>query len=180
MKLNTAFKELSMIIIALLSILSVIFIGLILIFYLGNVYMGPGVNDFIFPLGNGTYELSRPSIQMACVNKYIENDSVDIISPTVRRINFDDTFIIIEQNPIQNENNIDKFKYWIIDMNKELEYGPFEENEFNLKKLELNINNNLKLKDIDDFRNNKASIILKCTLYNRQFKKSLLYRFFYV
>lgn len=157
MKLNTIFKEFFMIIIALFSISSIIFVCLILIFHFNNVYMGPGVNDFILPLRDSTYELSRSSIQMTCINKYIENNPVAIISPTVNKIDFDDTFIIIEQNPIQNENNTDKFKYWIIDMNKELEYGPFEEDEFNLKKLELNLNDNFKLKDIDDFKNNKTS-----------------------
>lgn len=57
MKLKRMIKELSMVVIALLSMLIFAFICLVLIINFGDVYIGPGVNDFILPLGNGTYEL---------------------------------------------------------------------------------------------------------------------------
>ena len=157
MKLKRMTKELSMIGIVLLSMLFLAFICLILIIKFGDVYIGQGANDFILPLGNGTYELSRPSAQMTCINKHVKNNIIEIIPPTVKRIDYNNNFIIVEQNSIKSGQNTYKYKYWIIDMNKKLEYGPLEENEFNLKKLDLNINKELRLKDVDNF-NNKNSI----------------------
>lgn len=53
MKLKRMIKELSMVVIALLSMLIFAFICLVLIINFGDVYIGQGSNDFILTLGNG-------------------------------------------------------------------------------------------------------------------------------
>ncbi|MEW9094818.1 MAG: DUF3997 domain-containing protein [Clostridiaceae bacterium] len=137
-----------------ISSLVIIFIFFVLFIRFKGVYIGPGASDFVLPLGNN-YELSRTSKTMACINKYVKDELKEVVAPTVQEMAYDDNFIMVKQHPLESMDNEDDIQYWIIDINKKSEYGPFSEDEFNSKKLELKIDSDLKLKNVDSYRNDK-------------------------
>ncbi|MBU5484581.1 DUF3997 domain-containing protein [Clostridium sp. MSJ-11] len=154
-KQNNITKKLLIPIIWSVFILSIAFVSLVLFIQFTGVYIGPGASDFILPLGNSNYELSRTSKTMACINKYVKDELKEVVAPTVQEMAYDNSFIMVKQYPLESTDNEDDIQYWIIDINKKSEYGPLSEDEFNSKKLEFKINTTLKLKNVDSYRNDK-------------------------
>ncbi|MSR92753.1 DUF3997 domain-containing protein [Inconstantimicrobium porci] len=131
----------------------------------------PSRDDYSYTINN-KYEVDRanPSNIILC------NTSTRdiIIESKISKIGWDENFIIIKQiNPYDNgisnkgdkdipyekkltEPPVGRFFYWIINCKNDKCYGPFSsEKDFSNGCKELNVSNNIKIENVDNYLKNK-------------------------
>ena len=130
-------------------------IGGILIF----INLGPGVSDYEYKVGNGSYTLHRNSadvIYIAPNNGY--SSKTEIIPEKIVEVAWNNRYVIAKQYRMKKE-SLDKtyeipdesiVNYWILDTEMKIIYGPFSYEEFllNVQKFDLT---NLELKPPIDY-----------------------------
>ena len=130
-------------------------IGGILIF----INLGPGVSDYEYKVGNGSYTLHRNStdvIYIAPNNGY--SSKTEIIPEKIVEVAWNNRYVIAKQYRMKKE-SLDKtyeipdesiVNYWILDTEMKIIYGPFLYEEFllNVQKFDLT---NLELKPPIDY-----------------------------
>ena len=130
-------------------------IGGILIF----INLGPGVSDYEYKVGNGSYTLHRNStdvIYIAPNNGY--SSKTEIIPEKIVEVAWNNRYVIAKQYGMKKE-SLDKtyeipdesiVNYWILDTEMKIIYGPFSYEEFllNVQKFDLT---NLELKPPIDY-----------------------------
>lgn len=107
------------------------------------------VIDIGYPEGAIIYKSSEKNLYQHII---LENEVLEAKS--------NENFIIAIQNkrefnPMEkgeNLNNVDQFKYYIIDKHKDRLFGPFTKENFFEKRKELNIPDNLKLKLLEKIK----------------------------
>ncbi|MFA9398047.1 MAG: DUF3997 domain-containing protein [Clostridiaceae bacterium] len=135
-----------------------IFISFIMVFLIFNLTgcFGPGINDYHYFMVKN-YEIDHSSTRYV---KILKNDNHNIgcksiLNETVTKVSWDDNFILAEQTvqkKATDTSDNQKINYWIIDVNSEEVYGPFNEEEFNTKRNELSVNPSLQLNDPEKFK----------------------------
>ncbi len=105
-------------------------------------YFGPGMADYSYYL-TGDYRLVHAGTSVI----WKDHEQTKVIDSNVVGIAWNNAFILAKQATGNSEH------YWIIDVDGEKKYGPFSETDFENKKRELNIENELKLENPDQHRN---------------------------
>jgi hypothetical protein len=125
-----------------------------LLFFTG---CAPGISDYSYDVAGG-YQLDRTSShEISVVPLGGWSDKSQIIPPKVVKIAWNERYVIAEQqelepNPNGVEEPINKYHYWILDTGLKHTYGPFDKENFEIKKKEFKISESLKLKDARSFR----------------------------
>ena len=99
----------------------------------GCEYFGPGMADYSYNL-SGDYELYHAG------NTNIGKGNEIIVTREIKEIAWDSSYILAKQ---ERDNEI---KYYIISVSNDEIYGPLNEDDFNKKRTELKIDEDLKLK----------------------------------
>ena len=125
----------------------------------GFQFPGPGLSDFTYTVADG-YELCRTSahqISVAPSDGYL--DGTPIIPAKVVEIAWDDTFVLAKQQhlkrrspDIPEEPDPGKFSYWILDTSAPKSYGPMTLEAFNDMRAQLQVSDELSLRDVYDFK----------------------------
>ena len=128
-----------------------------------DVNVGRVVQDFNFPVA-GDYELCRTSgHQISVTPSGGWSDDTPIIPVKVVEIAWDDTFVLAKQqhlirrspsNPTDTYEEPDpgKFSYWILDTSLPKSFGPLTLEAFNETRAQLEISDELTLRDVYDFK----------------------------
>lgn len=122
---------------------------------------GPGIQDFRYPVA-GNYELIRTSEYRIEVVPRDAGPEPSIPSMVVE-IAWDRTFVLAKQQLLKRrspndpkdtfeEPAIGHFSYWILDTSVPMAYGPLTPEEFNKKRVEMKISDELRLRDVNCFR----------------------------
>ena len=136
----------------------------IFMMWIRHLTLGPGVQDFTYKLSGG-YMLSRSSANtiMVIPKNGSWNDTIPTIPEKVIEIAWDKHFILAKRQGLQRrspENPNDTymepddsvFDYWILDVSLPKVYGPLTREEFENKRMELFVSNELVLKDIYQYK----------------------------
>jgi hypothetical protein len=128
-----------------------------------KLYYYIGAYEVHLPEG---YSLIRSSAHEVTLNKQIDdiNWGEAIIPAEVVEIAWNDKYILVKQIGLKrrNPNNIgdtyeipdeSKVSYWILEIENNDVYGPFNEKEFSEKKEELFISSNIELIKLYDYKN---------------------------
>lgn len=113
--------------------------------------IGPGVTD-----GSTSIKIEQDYLvenisadEVILVNKNPNDLKGLVISEgKIVRLNWNDTYIIVEQQQVEDFEPIDKYLYYIVEMNTEQLYGPYDEEMYDNKLSELGID--LKLEKVSD------------------------------
>lgn len=119
--------------------------------FIANIFtggFGAGTGDYVYNLSD-KYQVQHAAASSELGYTKIENivDSRVVVGNELNGIAWDENFICARQKINEKE------QYWLIDLNKDNIYGPFTEDEFNIKKEELGVNKDLKLKKPEKYRN---------------------------
>ena len=122
----------------------------------GNpVYLGPGMSDYYYMIGEH-YQIWRASNNSITLDKIEEDQSAwAIIREKVTKIGWDDSFILAEQTPLIKETmtlDEENICYWIISIGNGELYGPFTEEEFDSKRIELSVDTEITLKSPESYK----------------------------
>jgi len=109
-----------------------------------NTYFGPGMADFSYKL-SGDYSLAKAG------NGRIWSNNKQIVTDDVTEISWDEDFILAKQEVLTKQQN-KNINYWIINVKENKTYGPLNEEEFNNKRKELNVNDELKLEKREKYK----------------------------
>lgn len=114
------------------------------------VEFGPGPSDFGADLVQG-YRLVRCSSHIVMISTSHLGEGVEA---KVVSLGFNDHFILARQQLLDaNDDPIrGKYQYWIIDVAAKNRHGPFTEGEFQAKRKELGVSDEIKLRGKDSFR----------------------------
>lgn len=138
------------IIIEIIAVLVIIFIvGIIFSIYRYGI--GPGVTDGSTNIKiNQDYVVENISAdEVILVNKNPNDLNGLVVSEgKIVKLNWNDTYIIVEQQQVEDFEPIDKYLYYIVEMNTEKLYGPYDEEMYDNKLSELGID--LKLEKVSD------------------------------
>jgi hypothetical protein len=106
----------------------------------------PNPGDYDIDLPNN-YSLVRSSAHIVTINKQIDEGvwNSSIIPEKVTELSCNDEYVLAKQVDLKFRNPNDpndtykipdesKVNYWILDVNKDIAYGPFNETEFYEKK----------------------------------------------
>ena len=121
--------------------------------------IGPGMQDFHAELC-GDYLIWRSSANHIIISR---RNCVESIPTKVVEVGHDSRFIIAKRNELERRspNNPDDtymqptpdiFDYWILDTSIPKVYGPLTQEEFAQKRQELDIPDNVELKDVYEYR----------------------------
>lgn len=116
--------------------------------FITNIFrggFGPGTADYHYKLSD-KYEVVHAAASEGRGYTRIEkiNDTKIIIGNELNGIAWDKNFICARQTK-------DKDYYWIIELKNDKVYGPFTKEEFKLKKEELGVSKELKLKAPENY-----------------------------
>ena len=123
----------------------------------------PGNNaDFTAVLGD-RYQLFQWSAHHVCITLSDNLEDEHWIPPKVIRCNFDENFIIAQQQLLKRKYPNDpnrsveipdpgKFQYWIIVKAAQQRHGPFTAEEFEVQRKALGVPESLELLSKDSFR----------------------------
>lgn len=116
--------------------------------FIANIFkggFGPGTADYYYKLSD-KYEVVHAAASEGRGYTRIENinDTKIIIGNELNGIAWDKNFICARQTK-------DKEYYWIIELKNDKVYGPFTKEEFKLKKEELGVSKELKLKNPEKY-----------------------------
>lgn len=129
----------------------------------GPPLCGPGIEDVRYDVA-GNYRLCRTSAdQIQVVPLGGCSKHTPIIPAKVVEIAWDRTFVLGKQQHLRRrspDNPADtceepapgQFSYWILDTSIPKAFGPFQLEDFNRKRAEMKISDNLRLRDVNDFR----------------------------
>ena len=119
----------------------------------GSGGFGPGLTDFHAKLPHG-YELWQTSSHQVKIYSSTGTYSEAGLPPKVVSLGLDDQFILAQQQWLDAKDDPipSKYQYWIIDAPAQKRYGPFTEKEFNAKRKELGVPDEIKLKGKDSYR----------------------------
>lgn len=118
--------------------------------------------DFSTDLGGG-YQLFQWSSHHACITLSNNLEDMHWIPPKVIRCNFDEHFIIAQQQLLKRKYPNDpqrsveipdpgKFQYWIIVKSSQQRHGPYTAEEFEAQRTVLGVPKSLELQPKDSFR----------------------------
>lgn len=122
-----------------------------------------GAEDYSIKLPN-KYDIVRSSTENIFIAKETGSDSwgETIIPPKIIQIAYDKKFIIGKSVGLKSSKtnlsevpDYSNLYYWILDMEIEKKYGPFNEKDFISKKEELKISEKVVLKNLDSYKQNK-------------------------
>lgn len=125
-------------------------IVLVLLFGSGDWVIGPGVHDFSAKVV-GDYH-----VYCTCpVRVRISGPNLSI-PLTVVELAYDQRFILVKQQHLSSNEAGDvdldpiprKYSYWIVNVTQHTCHGPFDENQFAAKRLELKVDPSLTLRDV--------------------------------
>lgn len=119
------------ILIIVLGILVCIILSIILIF---TFVVGTKQGDWHYKLHNN-YEIWRVNSKEITIGKREDNILKDTINDSITEFKYNDTFVITKCL-----NSKEEVVYYIINMQEDIIYGPFNEKEYLDKEKELSIN----------------------------------------
>ncbi|MHC4120820.1 MAG: DUF3997 domain-containing protein [Planctomycetota bacterium] len=122
----------------------------------------PGAGDFSAKLC-GDYYVRRTSAHQIHVSPNSWTPDTPRIPPKVVKLGHDDRFIIAEQNHLKRrspnnpndtymEPNPGVYSYWILDVSIPKAFGPFSRDDFDKKRGELGVPNDLAMKGVYSYR----------------------------
>ncbi|WP_040193838.1 DUF3997 domain-containing protein [Clostridium culturomicium] len=118
-------------------------------------YVGPGSSDYYYMIGEH-YQIWRASNNSITLDKVEEGQSAwAIIREKVTKVGWDDSFILAEQTPLIKETmtlDEENICYWIISIGNGELYGPLTEEEFDSKRIELNVDTEITLKSPESYK----------------------------
>lgn len=121
----------------------------------GNpVYLGPGMSDYSYMIGE-KYKISRASNNYITLYKEEGYFTEVMVSAKVTKIGWDDYFILAQQTPLIKETmtlDEENICYWIISIGNGELYGPFTEEEFDSKRIELSVDTEITLKSPESYK----------------------------
>ena len=124
-----------------------------LVFGPGDWMIGPGMHDFSATIV-GDYGVHCTGPERVWI------DGPNLKVPlTVAELAYDQRFILVKQQhlrqpPLNEAGDADgepipgKFSYWIVNVTQRTCYGPFDEEQFAIKRLELKVDPSLTLRDV--------------------------------
>ena len=127
-----------------------------------NWMIGPGVSDFSAELC-GDYSIFRSSAHQIVILHRSYQYAAPIIPTKVVEVGHDNRFVIAKRNALErrspdNPNDTymqpthDIFDYWILDTRIPKVYGPLTQEEFTQKRQELDVPDNVVMKDVYEYR----------------------------
>ena len=154
------------VLVGLASVVRLLFLLFLFLFFgPGNLMIGPGVHDFSAKVVVGGYGIhcTRPE------RVWIDGPHLRI-PLTITELAHDQRFILVKQQhlqqpPLNEAGDADgkpipgKFSYWIVNVTQQTCFGPFDEEQFAAKRLELKVDPSLTLRDVYfcDPRNSQGS-----------------------
>jgi len=105
----------------------------------GCGFFGPGMADYNYKL-SGNYVLYHAGLT------YVSQETNQIIDRGITGIAWNKDFILAEQTGDTPS------KYWIIDVKNDKKYGPLDTANYDKKKNELEIDQNLKLENPEKYK----------------------------
>lgn len=104
--------------------------------------MGPGNADYSYDMVKN-YAVYRPGNDQRYITIRDGSSYESIINGYITKVGWNNQYIIAEES----ETN-----YWIIDVETDEVYGPFNKKEFNNQREILNVSEDIKMKDPDYYR----------------------------
>lgn len=112
-------------------------------------YFGPGTADFNYVM-SGDYKLFHAG--ETDIWRDSDNGMTKVVEGNITGIGWNNDFILVEQKKDNSTN------YWIIDVKEKKTYGAFNENDFESKRKELNVNSELKLEKPEKYKSLEKQI----------------------
>ena len=136
-----------------ICVLVLLFVGFMIVAFSSLDGFGPGVSDFDYALAGG-YRLYRTSTDQISIESPIRDQPDDKIRAKVIEIGWGSRFILAMRQPLDSKGDpIPRtFDYWILDTNGPTRFGPFSEQEFVGKRVELGVPKELVLKDVYSYQ----------------------------
>lgn len=121
-----------------------------------------GLGDYDVQLPN-KLTVIRSSAHQVTISPQITESSwgAPLIPTKVVEVGWDEKYILAKQLGLKNDPKSTngyqipdelKVSYWIIESITKKVFGPMDEREFNIKKKELKISDDVKLKDVQNYR----------------------------
>jgi hypothetical protein len=112
--------------------------------------VGPGRDDYSFPVGKGCVfaRTSSDEQRIVCKSSTYHND-LDI-APKVVSLGWNYRYVLAKQDVSSKRGKSSHhsvYRYWIIDTVEEVLLGPYDNKEFKRKRHEMNIPSSIKLID---------------------------------
>ena len=132
-------------------IITVLSIGMLLI--ITGCIVSPALQDYHYDVSEG-YVLMRASPNIIVIQPKERSEEYRVrIEAKVAEICWDERYTIVKQYELDANKKPDpeRMNLWILDAQEHVLHGPFNEEELAEKRKELNISEDLVLKDVDDY-----------------------------